>query len=312
MSLISSIKQAFTKKESSHKLGISLRQNSLAYCFIPQENSSSLTAKCQQLTTSNDKYVEDLTDFSSHHSVQGQCQLVLSAEQYQMIQVEKPDVPESEIAGALKWQIKDLVPYSPDDMVLDYFYAPVQQGVAEKLYVICTPLNALKPIVSTLMNEDISLTAITVEEFAFANLLPFSDDAQLMLCQQPDEEVFITIVKQGRLCFHRRLRGFAQLGSKSEDELSFGAIDSLSLEIQKSTDYFERQLKQSMIRSIQVILPIATESYIISKLAENTNIKVNPLALPEEFVSSRDMAAAIGATMVDKAVVENKEMNDDQ
>jgi len=311
MSLISSIKQAFTKKESSHKLGISLRQNSLAYCFIPQENSPSLTAKCQKLTTSSDKYIEDLTDFSSHHSVQGQCQLVLSAEQYQMIQVEKPDVPESEIAGALKWQIKDLVPYSPDDMVLDYFYAPVQQGVAEKLYVICTPLNTLKPIVSTLMNEDISLTAVTVEEFAFANLLPFSDDAQLMLCQQPDEEVFIIIVKQGRLCFHRRLRGFAQLGSKSEEELSFGAIDSLSLEIQKSTDYFERQLKQSMIRSIQVILPIATESYIIGKLAENTNIKVTPLALPEEFVSSRDMAAAIGATMADKAILTNEEMNND-
>jgi len=310
-SLVNKVSKAFSKPQSAHLLGISLRQNSLAYCYIPrtekQPNSVVSASRCQQIENLQGDFENTLSDFAEQQKVQGQCQLILSASQYQIIQVNKPDVPENEIIGALKWQIKDLVSYSPEDMVLDYFYAPKQPDGTEKLNVICSSLMVLKPLVDHLINEDIYLTTITVEEFAFARLLPFSEDAQLMLCQQPDEEIFIIIVKQGRICFQRRLRGFAQIGSKSEEELSFGAIDSLSLEIQKSTDYFERQLKQSVIKAIQVIIPISCEEYLANKLAENTHLSVNTLALPDEFSSSRHLAAAIGATMEDTMLFTNEE-----
>jgi MSHA biogenesis protein MshI len=306
-SLVNKVSKAFSKTQSSDLLGISLRQNSLAYCYIAHTSNSStkideqnpIVSRCDQIENLQGDFNKALTDFSEQQKVQGQCQLVLSIGQYQIIQTDKPDVPENEIIGALKWQIKDQVTYSPEDMVLDYFYAPKQPDGTEKLYVICASLSILKPLVDHLINDDITLTTITVEEFAFARLLPFSDDAQLMLCQQPDEEIFILIVKQGRICFHRRLRGFAQIANKSEEELAFGTIDSLSLEIQKSTDYFERQLKQSVIKSIKVILPISTENHLIKKLAENTHIKVSSLVLADEFSSSRHLAAAIGATIDD-------------
>ena len=310
-SFVNKVSKAFTKPQSTDLLGISLRQNSLAYCYIPlvntqQENSAA--SRCQQIEDLHGDYEKALNNFAQKQKVQGQCQLVLSAAHYQIIQVDKPDVPEEEITGALKWQIKELVTYAPEDMVLDYFYAPKQPDGTEKLYVICTSLTILKPLVDHLINDDITLSTITVEEFAFARLLPFSDDAQLLLCQQPSEEIFIIIVKQGRICFHRRLRGFAEIANKSEEELAFGSIDSLSLEIQKSTDYFERQLKQSVIKSIKVIIPIACEDHLVNKLAANTHLKVSTLDLPEEFSSSRDMAAAIGATMNDIPFVPTEEI----
>jgi len=306
MSFIQKISKLFSKKQSSDLLGISLRQNSLAYCYIPSISDAERSSRCQNIELNTSDVATQFADFGKLHQVKGQCQLILSSSQYQIVQVDKPDVPESEIAGALKWQIKELVTYSPEDMLLDYFNSPTLPDGSEKLYVVCTALSPLKDLVHSLLSEEITLTAITIEEFAFARLLSFSDDAQMLVCQQPNEDVFILIIKQGQICFHRRLRGFAQLASKTEEELSYGLIDTLSLEIQKSSDYFERQLKQSMIRAIKVILPITTETYLIGKLAENTNIPVTPLELPETFSACRDMAAAIGATMPDNATEPEK------
>ncbi|MFB0998648.1 MAG: hypothetical protein QMC13_00235 [Colwellia sp.] len=123
-------------------------------------------------------------------------------------------------------------------------------------------------------------------------------DACLMVCQQPNEEIILLIVKQGKVFFSRRLRGFAQIATKTEEELSFGIVDNLNLEIQRSTDYFERQLKQAPIRSIEVIVPMVNEALLTRKLAENTNVDVNLLTMPEGFNDAREFAVTIGATQL--------------
>jgi len=207
--------------------------------------------------------------------------LVLSPLQAYVVQVNKPKVPKVEIISALKWQIKDLVPISPENMVLDYFDGPLLAGGIEKINVVCSPINELKEIVAALNAGSASLSSIIIEEFAFA-----------------------LIVKQGKLYFHRRLRGFSQIAGKTDDELSTTVIDSLALEIQRSSDYFERQLKQAPIKSIKVLIPISSEGFFARKLSENTHIPVTLLALPEPYQAHRDYAAAIGATMHDTSVSE--------
>jgi len=224
--------------------------------------------------------------------------------QSQIVQVDKPNVPKAEITSALKWQIKDLVSISPENMVLDYFDGPVLAGGIEKINVVCSPLNELKKIVDVLNTGSSTVASITIEEFAFANLLPAQNDACLLVCQQPNEEIVLLIVKQGKLYFHRRLRGFSQIANKTEDELAITVIDSLALEIQRSSDYFERQLKQAPIKDIKVLLPINLEGFFARKLSENTHIPVTLLALPETYQEHREYAAAIGATMFEVRVTE--------
>jgi MSHA biogenesis protein MshI len=109
----------------------------------------------------------------------------------------------------------------------------------------------------------------------------------------------LLIVKQGKLYFHRRLRGFSQIAQKTEDELTLTVIDSLALEIQRSSDYFERQLKQAPIRDIKVLLPMKLESFFARKLAENAHMPVSLLVLPESYQAHREYACAIGSTMTE-------------
>ncbi len=294
MSLTTKLTKLFSKSESKDLLGVSLRQQSLGFFFRPTQGEQQL----QKITLPLLELPQQIKLEQKKYQLQGQCHLVLAASQTQVVQVDKPNIPEDEVNAALKWQIKDLVTYPPEDMVLDYFDGPTLAGGNEKINVVCASKKDLLTFIEPLSQNGLVLKTITTEEFAFASLMPVQNDACLMVCQQPNEEIVLLIVKQGKVYFSRRLRGFSQISTKSEDELSFGVIDSLSLEIQRSTDYFERQLKQAPIRTIEIIVPILTEAVLARKLAENTNVAVNLLVMPEGFTDSREYAATIGATQL--------------
>ena len=130
----------------------------------------------------------------------------------------------------------------------------------------------------------------------------------MLVCQQPHEDVLVLIVRDGQLFSYRRLRGMANIGKRSPDELSMGLIDTLSIEIQKSIDFFERQLKQPPVKVINVLLPIDNEAFIARKLSENTHVSVELLRLPEAFSQDRSFAAAtgsmIGSTVLNQSTQE--------
>lgn len=294
MSLITKINNVFSKVESKALLGVSLRQQSLAFFSCSEQE----TTQFQQINSPLVEHPQQIKIQQEKYQLQGQCHLVLASSQTQIVQVDKPNIPESELNAALKWQIKDLVNCSPEDMVLDYFDGPTLAGGNEKINVVCASKKELLTFIEPLNHNGLTLKSIITEEFAFASLLKVQNDACLMVCQQPNEEIILLIVKQGKVFFSRRLRGFAQIATKTEEELSFGIVDNLNLEIQRSTDYFERQLKQAPIRSIEVIVPMVNEALLTRKLAENTNVDVNLLTMPEGFNDAREFAVTIGATQL--------------
>jgi MSHA biogenesis protein MshI len=311
MSLFSSINNIFSKKQSDQLVGISLQHDSIALCSLPsvvtttpKENASVSDSKFQNKKVEQLGFSQAITNLQSEIAFKGKCHIVLSAQQSQIVQVDKPNVPEAEMNAALKWQVKDLVSISPDNMVLDYFDGPLLAGGKEKINVVCAPINELKDIVAATNNDSAEVASITTVEFAFANLQATQSDACLLVCQQPNEEIVLLIVKQGKLYFHRRLRGYAQIANKTEDELAMVVVDNLALEIQRSSDFFERQLKQAPIKEIKVLLPIDNEGFLARKLSENSYIPVTLLALPEAYRQYRGHAAAIGATMYETKIAE--------
>ncbi|WP_448553232.1 hypothetical protein [Thalassotalea montiporae] len=303
MSLTSKFSKLFRGKKVAHQVGLAFRHDALAVCYATDQGDYHY----HQFPVTNGDQLAALEQFASEGKLSAEGHLVLAPAQYQIVQVDKPNVPTDEILGALKWQIKDLVTIPPEEMILDYFSGPTLSGGAEKINVVVSTKSALQAIVEKMSGSIVELATISTEEFAFASLVPFQEHAVLLVCQQPNEEVVILIVKHGRIFFHRRLRGYAQLASKTMEELSFGAIDSLSLEIQRSSDYFERQLKHAPIKEIQVILPIKTQNYIVTKLAENTNTPVKAFVFSEQHQDKAMYAAAIGASQLASSQTSSEE-----
>jgi len=304
MSFLTKISQLFSKNNSSQRLGIAFQQQGVSLCSLPMQKldasvDESQVAKVifQHEKTNPAHFSQAIQSLHSKCELEGDANLVLNEAQSQVVQVDKPTVPDSEILSALKWQIKDLVSISPDNMVLDYYDAPVLAGGKEQINVVCAPLDELKKLVAATEQGQVKVSSITTQEFAFANLLAPQHDANLLVCQQPNEEIVLLIVKQKQIFFQRRLRGFAQIATKTAEELTFSIIDNISLEIQRSTDYFERQLKQAPIKGIKVLLPIELESTFIEKLAENSAVPVSLLELPRPYHEQREFGAAIGASI---------------
>jgi MSHA biogenesis protein MshI len=304
MSFLTKISQLFSNNSSNQRLGIAFQHQGVSLCSIPQQNSDAPIDKSTSTKVIFEHEKANSATFSSaiqalhnKYELEGNACLVLNEAQSHVVQVDKPNLPDNEMNSALKWQIKDLVSISPNNMVVDYYDAPLLAGGKEKINVVCAPLDELKRLVETTEQGSVKISEITTQEFAFANLLAPQDDANLLVCQQPNEEIVLIIVKQQKIFFQRRLRGFAQIGSKSAEELSFSIIDDIGLEIQRSTDYFERQLKQAPIKAIKVLLPISLEKVFVEKLAENSIVPVSLLELPRPYHQHREYAAAIGASL---------------
>ncbi len=303
MSFLTKISQLFSKNGSNQRLGIAFQHQGVSICSIPQKKTDNMVDETaakvifEHEKANSANFYRAIQTLHNNCELEGTACLVLNEAQSQVVQIDKPSLTDTEMNSALKWQIKDLVSISPNNMVLDYYDAPLLAGGKEKINVVCAALDELKKLVEATEQGAVKVSAITTQEFAFANLLAPKNDANLLVCQQPNEEIVLIIVKQKKIFFHRRLRGFAQIGSKSAEELSFSIIDDIGLEIQRSTDYFERQLKQAPIKEIKVLLPIELENVFIEKLAENSIVPVSLLALPRPYHQHREYAAAIGASL---------------
>lgn len=202
--------------------------------------------------------------------------LTLSASFYQLLLVDKPHVEAEEISQALLWSVKDMVSHPLADIHIDYFDSPLDNST--KLTVVVAERNMMSTMAIAAKDNQIEILGVSIEEMVVTGLFREDNQARLVLCHAPDQELLLTVVKQGELYMQRRVRGFNKLDTVSQDELALGMADNLSLELQRSMDYFESQLRQAPVASIELLI-----NGQVDKLAElvsaNFNQKVNAIAV---------------------------------
>ncbi len=202
--------------------------------------------------------------------------IVLSPDFYQLVQLDKPAVSDSEMLQALPWQVKDLVSITPEDIVADYIDLPGNAAQPAKINVVVARLGWLKQLVTEVEQAGQTIVSIQPEEWLAAQLVEPAAHATMLVIHQPEQEVLIQIVRDGMLYFSRRTRGFTGLHLSSAAELRDGLLDRLQLELQRSMDYFESQLKQPPVRDIQLLM---TQSALIGELLHNSGFtRVDALA----------------------------------
>ncbi|QDG37082.1 agglutinin biogenesis protein MshI [Alteromonas mediterranea] len=176
--------------------------------------------------------------------------VVLSQDMYHMVQVEKPDVPEEDITTALPWTLGDLVPYDASNIVLDYIDYPVQTRTgAKKIDVFAAEKSSLSAVVESMSKKKgQTLTHIHTKEVLATEMVPDDDYARLLIIQESNSEPFLMIVRSRAIWLSRRLRGFVNKANGNADLSQLS--DTLGLEIQRSMDFYESQLKQPPLKEI--------------------------------------------------------------
>ncbi len=186
-----------------------------------------------------------------------------------------------------------------EEVCVDYFDLPAQTTGANKVNVVAIPKQELFQVVEGVMEAGLVVKSVTVDELANCDLLPVDSEAYVSVIQEPGAEVCLNIVKDGNLYFSRRIRGYEQLSTFSEMELQMGVAETLSVELQRSMDFFEGQLRQAPVKKILLNMDTEHQQALVQLIKDamllDTEVLVPPIEKDEAMSFDGVPLAALGA-----------------
>lgn len=192
------------------------------------------------------KYLSD-----TYKLINATARLVFEHSQYQLLMTDALDVERSELANALKWQVKDLLEHRVDDVLLDAFLVP-KHGNAnhlKKAFVAACCLSDVQKIQKIFKQHFFLLSEVNIALFSERNLLqllPSHDETDIMVsfCEN---YCYISLIQQGNVYFVRKIinQNTASLLEFDEEGRS-----ELLTELQRSIDYCRSHLKLPEVRRI--------------------------------------------------------------
>lgn len=173
--------------------------------------------------------------------------IALSSNSYQLLLVEPPDVPDEDLKNAIRWRLKDLITIPVEQAVIDVFPLPEDgiRGNKKMVYVVACERKKIEELTDIVQFAGLNLNAIDITELALRNIA-----LTLMGEERRERGVAVARLSQGSGSIFLYRHGNMYLARNFRFEYNAGLLDdlpeeSLALELQRSVDYFERQMGQA-------------------------------------------------------------------
>jgi MSHA biogenesis protein MshI len=229
---------------------------------------------------------------------------VVDGEDYQVVQVEAPDVQPAEMRAAVRWRLRDAINFKVDAAVIDVFEMPEAARRAQNrmVFAVAAQPAAVERLTSTLQPASPGFYAIDIPELCLRNvctLLPQHDKGVAMLALNENYAQLIT-ARQGMLYLTRRVDTVRAL--ETDDEFD---VNALALELQRSLDYYESHYDQTPIGDL-VIAPGGDRAHrLAAAIRSETSLRVSVLDVRElcdvrvsgELVNDWPSLMAFGAAL---------------
>ncbi len=209
---------------------------------------------------------------------------LLESNQYQIMTVDAPNVPEEELKSAIRWRIKESLSYHIDDATIDVLQIPNSKKVGERaqsLYAISANNDVIKRRIALFEDAKLDLDIIDIPEMAQRNIAAlFEDEGRgLALLAFDDNGGMLTFTGGGELYLARRFEISQGQLQDADESLRLQALDRLELEMQRSMDYFDRNFNHIAVSRLLVALPNSAE--LIERLRNNLDAPVERLDLSQ-------------------------------
>lgn len=172
-------------------------------------------------------------------------QLIVCANYYQIYQLDKPDIPESEWSVALPFLLKDLVA----ERVTDITASAVALPTSSKLQVYVLSRKLLDKLVNITSSVQVELKGVTPEDeiwgYSAGDLSNF-----ILLQRSPSSHFKLGAFVENTVCFQRTIRSVVPpLTGVASSALQ---LDGLALELQRSIDYLSSQIKGTQLHQLKI------------------------------------------------------------
>jgi MSHA biogenesis protein MshI len=213
---------------------------------------------------------------------------VLDSADYQVVQVEAPEVLPSELRAAIRWRLRDAIGFSVDEAAIDIFEIPepARRTPQKMLFAVAARDTAVQRVVSALKPAARGFDAIDVPELCLRNvaaLLP-QDQKGVAVLALNEQFVQLVITRQNVLYVTRRIdlrRGLSLDGDSSID------ASALALELQRSLDYYESHFDQTPIGDLIIAPPHAQAESLATALRAEVSLRISLLDVREHCVVAR-------------------------
>lgn len=237
---------------------------------------------------------------------------VIGGDDYQIVQVEAPDVLPSEMRAAIRWRLRDVINFAVDEAVVDVFETPdpVRRTQGKMLFAVAARDASIQRISSSLRAVAKGFDSIDIPELCLRNLsalLPQDHKGVAMLALN-ERFAQLVITRQGVMYLTRRI----ETGRFGQDGRNGMTIDAgaLALEIQRSLDYYESHYDQTPIGDLVIAPAHALAQELAGELKNETSLRISVLSVAEIFnvpagadvVTDWPTLMALGAALRDDKV----------
>jgi MSHA biogenesis protein MshI len=225
---------------------------------------------------------------------------VASADDYQLVQVEAPEVQPAELRAAIRWRLRDVINFHIDDAVVDVFQIPDQSRRAQTkmLFAVAARSTAVQRLVSAIAPLARHFDVIDIPELCIRNLsalLP-QDQKGVATFFLGDSFAHLTLTRQGVLYLARRIdynRGYDNDVADSPEQQIDAA--TLGLELQRSLDYFESHYDQTPIGDLVIAPAGPVGEQLALHLRGETSLRIGILNLAEVMDGYAELGEAPSA-----------------
>jgi len=208
----------------------------------------------------------------------------LQSADYQLVQVEAPDVPPAELRAAMRWRLKDLIDTRIEDAVIDVFAVPSQARATQGklMYAVAARRNVIEAVSATLAGFPL-FDVVDIPELCLRNVLALLPAAKggVALLHLAERTASVVVVRGSTFYFSRKMPLQSAMDMNAAGDADAVPIDAASvvLELQRSLDYYERQFDQPPITKL-VVAPLGQRAQTLADdLIRETGFEVTTLDL---------------------------------
>ena len=182
---------------------------------------------------------------------------VLSTQDYELVQVEAPEVHPSELRAAVRWKLRDIINFPVNDAVIDVFDIPRQARYVETrmVFVVAARGDAVDRVVRLIKPRVRGFDVMDIPEMCLRNLsamLPQDSDGVALLALG-DGFAQLVLTCQGVLYLARRIE-LNHADTVDTDAAAPVEVDAatVAVELQRSLDYYESHYDRTPISEIVI------------------------------------------------------------
>jgi MSHA biogenesis protein MshI len=242
-------------------------------CFLPGQDNVETIDKAAREGMASSRHVLTL----------------LSGGEYQILNVEVPNVPREEMKTAIRWRLKDILDFPAAEATIDVLDIPLDASsrAQQSIFAVAARNTVIQPRQKLFLDAKVDLHAIDIPEMAQRNVSSMlePEGRGVAMLSFGEDGGLLTVSYRGELYLSRRFDvTLAQL-LEPDHERKHQSFDKITLELQRSLDHFERQY--SFISIAKLVLGPSAVSGLDEYLSSNLYTPVETLDLATLFDLSR-------------------------